>query len=76
MDERSAGVWKWIAAILVTILIAGAPAIIQAVRSPTRGEVDYIRERQVQVLIHLGELDQQVLALQDLIRDLRELARK
>ena len=76
MDEGSA-VWKWIAAILVTILIAGAPGIIQAVRSPTRDEVEFIRERQVQVLIHLGELDQQILALQDLIRDLRELlARK
>ena len=72
MDGANGGVWKWIAAILVTVLIAGAPAIVQAVRSPTRDDVDVIRDRQVQVLIHLGELDQQVLALQNLVSDLKD----
>ena len=72
MDGANGGVWKWIAAILVTVLIAGAPAIVQAVRSPTREDVDEVRERQVESLIHLAELDEKVFALQEVLRDLKE----
>lgn len=55
------GVWKWIAALLAAIMLAGLPGIIQSYRTPTKAEVDFIRERQNQVLVRLAQLDERVL---------------
>ena len=63
------GVWKWIAAILVAVLLAGAPAIVMAVRAPTNEEVDLIHERQLQMLVKLSQLEEQ---LSNLERELEE----
>ena len=51
------GVWKWIAGILLAVLIAGSPGIVQAIKAPSQEEVDFIRERQVQVLIWLSAIE-------------------
>jgi uncharacterized protein YpmS len=69
MDER-AGVWKWIAAILVAVMLAGAPAIVQAVRAPSQAEVDLIRERQNTVLQRLAAIDVQIAQNQSLLAEL------
>ena len=51
------GVWKWIAAILIAIMLAGAPSIVQAIKAPSQAEVDIIRERQNVVLQRLAGID-------------------
>jgi uncharacterized protein YpmS len=69
------GVWKWITAILVAILIAGAPGMVQAIKAPSQEEVDLIRERQVQVLIRLAAIDEQLEVNEALITDLQAQVR-
>lgn len=72
------GVWKWITAVLVAIMLAGAPSIIQAIKAPSQEEVDFIRERQNVVLQRLAVLETQININQELIEqlqtDLREHA--
>lgn len=67
----SNGVWKWVAAIVVAIMLAGAPGVVQALKAPSQEEVDFIRERQVQVLIRLAAIDQQIAANQALLLELQ-----
>jgi hypothetical protein len=76
-DEEGAvhppnGVWKWIAAVLVAVMLAGAPSIIQAVKAPSQEEVDAIRERQVQVLIRLAGIDEQLQTNEGRLIELQE----
>lgn len=70
------GIWKWIAAILVAILIAGAPGLVQAIKAPSQEEVDLIRERQVQVLIRLAAIDEQLQANETLLTELQHELRE
>lgn len=69
------GVWKWVAALLAAIMLAGAPGIIQTYRTPTRAEVEFIRERQNQVLVRLAQIDERItntqLLLVEIQRDLQ-----
>ena len=51
------GVWKWVAAILVAVMLAGAPSIFQAINAPSQEEVELIRERQNTVLQRLAAMD-------------------
>ena len=77
------GIWKWVAAILVAIILAGAPGMVQAIKAPSKEEVNIIRERQQQVLLRLGVMEErersQLALLQEnqyLLKALRaELAR-
>jgi len=77
------GVWKWVAAVLVAVMLAGAPSIVQAIKAPSKEEVNIIRERQQQVLLRLGVMEEreraQLALLQEnqyLLKALRaELAR-
>ena len=66
------GVWKWIAAICIAVMLAGAPSIIQAIKAPSQEEVDLIRERQVQVLIRLASIDEQLQSNQTRLIELQE----
>lgn len=76
MSEEGAihpnGVWKWIAAICISIMLAGSPSIIQAIKAPSQDEVDLIRERQVQVLIRLAAIDEQLQTNQTRLIELQE----
>jgi uncharacterized protein YpmS len=66
------GIWKWIAAILIAIMLAGAPSIIQAIKAPTQEEVDIIRERQNLVLQRLAAIDIYILQNRDLLIEIQE----
>jgi uncharacterized protein YpmS len=70
------GYWKWVAAILISIMLAGSPAIILAIRAPTAEEVNIIRERQNQVLQRLAVLEERVETNQVLIIELQQLLRE
>jgi hypothetical protein len=63
--------WKWVAAILVAIMLAGLPGIIQAYRAPTKAEVDYIRQRQDTVLVRLAAIDEKLLNNRELIEEIQ-----
>lgn len=63
------GVWKWVSALLAAIMLAGAPGYVQAIRAPSQSEVDVIRERQIDVLVRLSQIDEQIANLQELIRE-------
>lgn len=80
MSDRDSGhtngIWKWIAAILIAILLAGAPGIVQAIKAPSQEEVEIIRERQVQILIRLAAIDQQIATAEELILDLQQELRR
>ena len=53
-----ASIWKWVAAILATAMLAGVPGYIHLyLDSPEREEVTFIRERQESVLQRLAVLD-------------------
>jgi hypothetical protein len=52
-----ADMWKWVAASMLLIMLAGAPSYIELLRGPTTGEVAIIRERQDSVLQRLAALD-------------------
>lgn len=55
------GVWKWVAALLATILLAGLPGYVRLyVTSPTKGEVSLIRDRQDSVLQRLAAIEQRL----------------
>jgi uncharacterized protein YpmS len=70
------GYWKWVAAILISIMLAGSPAIILAIQAPTSEEVNIIRERQNQVLQRLAVLEERVETNQVLIIELQQLLRE
>ena len=66
------GVWKWIAAILIAIMLAGAPSIVQAIKAPSQEEVDIIRERQNIVLQRLAGIDIYIQQNRDLLIEIRD----
>lgn len=66
------GVWKWLAAICLTVLISGAPGILYALRTwNTQSQVEIIRERQDDVRTRLAVLEAQHRTLVDEIIELR-----
>jgi hypothetical protein len=65
------GVWKWLAALLAAILLAGLPGIIQLYRAPTKAEVEFIRERQNQVLVRLAQIDERITINRELILEIK-----
>lgn len=67
------GVWKWVAALLVAIMLAGIPGIVQAYRSATKEEMEIIRERQNQVLIRLAQIDERLENNRALVLELQRL---
>ncbi len=67
---NSNGVWKWIAALLLTVMLAGSPAIWLAITAPTATEVDLIRERQQLVLQQIPVLNSEISALRERIVNL------
>ena len=58
--DANGGVWKWLAAILAAVILAGLPGLIYATRAPTAAEVDLIRERQQLVLQRLAVIEQRL----------------
>lgn len=54
------GVWKWITAIVVTAMLAGAPGYIIAIRSPSQAEVALIRDRQIDILQRLAVVERRL----------------
>ena len=65
------GVWKWIAGILIAIMLAGLPGVIQTFRAPSRAQIELIVERQNMVLQRLAVLEVQMSINQALIKDLQ-----
>lgn len=63
-EDGPAPVWKWVAASLASLMIAGAlilvPAYIALLRTPSRSEVEYIRTRQDAVLQRLAAIDERL----------------
>lgn len=57
MGSITEGVWKWIAAILLSIMLAGSPAVIQAIRAPSREDVQEIQDSQVELLVRLARVE-------------------
>lgn len=71
MGDPIAGVWKSLALICCTVLVAGAPGIIYAVRTwGIRDDVTLIRDRQDDVRIRLTVLERQQ---QDMAEEIKEL---
>lgn len=67
--------WKWIAAVLMAILLTGAPPYVglawALLRAPSKDDVSLIRERQQIVLQRLAVIDDRSDANVLVIRDLR-----
>ena len=82
MSEQTEGVWKWVAAILAAIMLAGLPGYIQLLRGPSATDVTVIRDRQQDVLQRLAVLEAEVVELHEdqaeiaeQIQELQELIR-
>ncbi len=74
MPDSSSGVWKWVAALLATAMLAGLPGYLSLyLNSPTREEVDLVRERQEAVLQRLSAIDIRLLNHEDEDEELRDL---
>jgi hypothetical protein len=75
-NETPGGVWKWVAAILVTILLTGSPSVLYALRTwGLRDDVHEIRERQDDVRLRLTAVEVQAqLMLAEIDRLREELA--
>ncbi len=69
--RNGANVWRWIAALLAAIMLAGSPGIVFALRAPTPEQVEIIRDRQQLILQHLATIDAQLTGLNRDIEDLR-----
>jgi hypothetical protein len=76
------GLWKWIAAILAAILLAGLPGYIQLLRAPSTADFVLVRERQNDVLQRLAVIEQRLSDMDDRdastdaqVRELQELIR-
>lgn len=68
-----ASLWKWVAALLATILLTGAPSIVYALRTwDLKAEVKLLRERQDDVRGRLNTLEAENRSLQAQIIDLHE----
>jgi hypothetical protein len=66
-------VWKWLAAILASLLIGGLPGYVHFyLNAPSREEVGIIRDRQDNVLQRLGVLEERVTQLQRELDGLKE----
>lgn len=76
-NDNNGSFWKWISALLATILLAGSPGIVYALRSPSPDQVNVIQERQQNVLQRLAVAENEIVALQnqviDLVQQLRTL---
>jgi hypothetical protein len=67
------GVWKWLAALLAATLLAGLPGYINLyLHSPTRSEVDLLRDRQELVLQRLAAIDIRLMDVEETDTQLRE----
>lgn len=79
--ETGASVWKWVAALLATAMLAGLPGYIGLyLDSPSRAEVGLIRERQESVLQRLAVIDVRLInhestdaELQEIVDELRAI---
>ena len=60
INTNSDGVWKWVAALLLAVMLAGAPGIVQAIRAPSKDQVELIQERQQVVLQRLAAQETQI----------------
>jgi hypothetical protein len=65
------GVWKWISGILIAIMLAGLPGVVQTFRAPSRAQIEAIQERQNMVLQRLAVLEVQMAINQALIKELQ-----
>ena len=76
MQTDGGGLWKWVAAMLSAILLAGAPGMVYALKTPSSEEVKIIRERQDDVRIRLAIVEAQLKENAVLIQQLREEIRE
>ena len=60
MPDEGTAVWRWVAAIVVAAMLAGAPGYINVVRSPSRDDLAEISDRQQIVLQRLAAIDAQI----------------
>jgi len=69
------GVWKFLAvsmvAVFVAVLVPSLGWFVDTRDQPTQAQIDVIRERQLQVLVHLASLDEQLKATRALLVDLQ-----
>lgn len=75
------GFWKWVAVTLMAVLLAGLPGYVRLyVTSPSRHEVEIIRDRQDSVLqrlsaidVRLNGTDQDLISIREMLEDLRAI---
>lgn len=71
MGESLGDVWKAIALVCITVLVAGAPGIVYAIRTwGIANEVHVIKERQDDVRLRLGILEERNTVLEEQVREL------
>lgn len=71
------GIWKWVAVVAVSSLLAGAPGYLNLMfASPTKNEVEFIRERQNTVLQRLATIEERLNNSQAFYGELREEVRE
>lgn len=63
--------WRWVAATLIVLLLAGAPGYVHLYMGPTKEQVDRIGERQQDVLQRLGILEQKQIGIEEEIAQIR-----
>lgn len=77
----TSGFWKWVAVTLVAVLLSGLPGYVRLyVGTPSRKEVDLIRDRQDSVLqrlsaidVRLNDTDQDITSIREMLEDLKDL---
>lgn len=73
---NGSSLWKYVATIAVTVMLAGSPGILYALRTwNINTEVKVIRERQDDVRTRLTIVEAQLRAEHDLVVDLQEQIR-
>ena len=70
---RDGDVWKWIAAVLASLLIGGLPGYVHFyTNSPSKEEVGLIRDRQDTVLQRLAVVELELIRLREELQELKE----
>lgn len=66
------GVWKWIAGILVALMLGGVPGYIMLLRAPTASDFQEVQENQQELLTRIAVLETQNAAIAALLKETRE----
>lgn len=65
VNGNGIAVWRWVAALVTSIMIASVPGLYLATSAPTRSDLNDVRNRQVLILERVNRLEAKLDALQD-----------